>query len=610
MTLPSDSPPPALTATLGGQSAQWQIRTSLTTTLQRVAAAAIVPMVAVTLAFALGGEHLQRPVAAGIYWSYIVAAFMAIGLYWWRRRPASRFGPLLVAFGILAWIVSWQGSNVPLLFDLGVLAEAPTFVLTFYLFLAFPMGRLEPPAARWLMVALVLGVVAFFLPWALFSPVIAGGGALTSCAPDCPQSVLQIGTAPKLVEVAGKAETYTALTIVLAVLAVYAWRLHRASRPQRRALMAVAVTSLLWLPAYFVYNFAGQILEVDDQGTLDTMAWVIVATRVLLPLGFLVALLQADRFAATALRALLERLAFRPNPHEWRNAVALALDDDELRMGYHDALTSSFREPAGAVLEPPAPETHRAWVPIERDHVPIAAMVLDETLAENPELVQAATTATVVAVENGSLEGELQDARARVLEAGDAERRRIERDLHDSAQQRLVALRIQLTLAGEELTGAQDRERLERLDVEVERAIQELRSVAQGTTPEVLDREGLTRALEAAVAHSAIPVRIQAAGLGRLSEDVETAVYFCCLECLQNAAKHAGRDASVTVHLSQFQGHLGFSVEDDGVGFDPATVLRGAGLDNLAERVGALGGTLRIDSRPGRGTRVTGHLPA
>ena len=142
MTLSSDPPPHTLSATLGERPAQWQIRTSLTTTLQKVAAAAIVPMVAVTLAFALGGEHLQRPVAAGIYWGYIVAAFMAIGLYWWRRRPASRFGPLLVVFGILAWIVSWQGSNVPLLFDLGVLAEAPTFVLTFYLFLAFPMGRL------------------------------------------------------------------------------------------------------------------------------------------------------------------------------------------------------------------------------------------------------------------------------------------------------------------------------------------------------------------------------------------------------------------------------------------------------------------------------------
>ena len=394
------------------------------------------------------------------------------------------------------------------------------------------------------------------------------------------------------------------------MLGVYAWRLHAASRPQRRALMAVAVTSLLFLPAYFVYNFSAWVLELDDQGVLDAMAWGIVVARVLLPLGFLVALLQADRLAGTALQTLLERLADRPTPDQWRGAVADALDDEELRLGYHDLVTRSFRQPDGAVLEPPPPEARRAWVPLEHNLRPVAAMVVDETLAENPELVRAATTATVVAVENGALEGELQDARTLVLEAGDAERRRIERDLHDSAQQRLVALRIQLTLAGEQLTGAQDRERLERLDVELERAIEEVREVAHGSTPEVLGRDGLAGALEAAVAHSVVPVRIEAAGLGRHSEDVETAVYFCCLECLQNAAKHAGRGASVTIHLSQYQGHLGFGVEDDGVGFDPATVQRGAGLDNIADRVAALGGTLRVDSRPGRGTRVTGHIPA
>src|SRR4029079_17195124 len=106
-------------------------------------------------------------------------------------------------------------------FDIGVLAEAPSFVLTFYLFLAYPMGRVEPPAARWLMGVPVVGVLAFFLPWALFSPVIAGGGPLTSCAPACPQSVVQIGTAPDLVEVAGKAETYTERPVTLAGLVVH-----------------------------------------------------------------------------------------------------------------------------------------------------------------------------------------------------------------------------------------------------------------------------------------------------------------------------------------------------------------------------------------------------
>ena len=587
-----------------------RIRASIPrTTAQTVVAVAIVPMVAVTLALSFSANHLQRPVAAGLYWSYLVAASMGTGLLWWRRRPGSRFGPLLIAFGALVWLVSWQGAEAAWAFDIGVLAEAPFFVLTFYLFLAYPMGRLEPPAARWLMGVLVVGVLAFFLPWALFSPVIAGGGPLTACAPACPESVLQLGTAPGLVEVAGKAETYTALAVTLAVLVVYALRIRAATRPQRRALMAVAVTSLLFLPAYFVTNFASQVLHAAPQTVAD-LAWAIVVARILLPLGFLVALLQADRFASEALRALLQRLSERPTQEEWRDAVATALDDHELRLGYRDLVTETFREPGGAALELPPAEPHRAWVPIEQHGRPVAAMVVDETLAEDPELVHAAATATLVAVENGALEGALQETRARALEAGELERRRIERDIHDTAQQRLVALRIHLTLAGEQLAASQDRERLERLDLEVEQAIEDLRQVAHGATPEVLGRDGLVAALRDAVAHSPMPVRIEAEGARRHPEEVESAVYFCCLECLQNAAKHAGRGAAVTISISEFQGRIGFAVEDDGVGFDPATVQRGAGLGNLAERMHSLGGTLGVDSRPGRGTRITGHLPA
>ena len=217
-------------------------------TAQRLTAVAIVPMVAATLWLVATSDHLQRPVASALYWSYLTAAPMAIGLFWWIRRPASRFGPLLITFGVLAWIVSWESSDWPLPFDIGVLVEGPTFWLTFYLFLAFPMGRLEPAAARWLMAALGLGILVSFLPWALFSPVIAGGGPLTRCAPNCPENVLQLGSAPDLVEVAGKAETYIGLVLTVLALLIYVRRLRAASRPQRRALTAVAVTSLLFLP--------------------------------------------------------------------------------------------------------------------------------------------------------------------------------------------------------------------------------------------------------------------------------------------------------------------------------------------------------------------------
>jgi signal transduction histidine kinase len=456
---------------------------------------------------------------------------------------------------------------------------------------------------------LVLGVLAFFVPWVLFSPVIAGGGPLTGCAPGCPSNALQIGSAPTVVEVAGKAETYVALAVAFTTVVVYATRLARASIPQRRALMAVAVTSLLFLPAYFIFNFSAWILKLDA-ATLSTLAWGIVATRVLLPLGFLVALLQADRFAATALWTMLERLAARPTPRQWRDTVATALHDPALALGYCDPATGRFRDLDGEELSPPAADTDRVWLPIDHQGHPVAAMVVDETLVEDPELVGAAVTATVVAIENGALEGELRASRARLLEVSQAERERIQRELHDSAQQRLLALRIHLTLAGEKLEHREDRAVLQRLDDEVELAIEELRGVAHGSVPPILRAQGLGPALQEVAQRSPMPVRVETDGVGRQSEALESAVYFCCLEGLQNVAKHAGRGAWTTVQLTQRDGRVVFSISDDGVGFDPAAVEHGAGLTNLADRVGALGGTLRIDSAPGRGTCVVGDVPA
>jgi signal transduction histidine kinase len=582
--------------------------TSVATAAQRAAMIAIVPMVASTLALTLSSDHLQRPVAAGLYWSYLIVATMAVGLVWWKRRPASRFGPLLVVFGAFVWVLSWQGSSSALLFSLGVLVEAPMWLLTIYLFLAFPMGRIEPRAARWLMWSLGLGALLTFLPWILFSPVVAGGGPLSRCAPDCPANALQIASEPKLAELAGKWETYIALTLAFAVFIVYLVRLLRASGPQRRSLLAVAVTSLLFLPAWFVSNFSAWILEAD-LNTVQAMQWVIVGTRILLPLGFLVALLQAEQFAGKALRILLERLAAKPSPELWRDAVAEALDDRKLRLAYTEPSSGQFHEPSGRVLARDAVEPHRAWVSVDRDDEPVAAMVIDETLTEDPELVRAAASATLLAVENGALEGELRASRARIVEAGHAERRRIERDLHDGAQQRLVALRMHLALVGEKLGPPQQQQMLDSLGLEVDEAIQELRDLAHGLYPPLLAQSGLGTALSAVGRRSGMRVRVYEHALSRHPEPVEITVYFCCVECLQNAAKHAGPGASVTVTLTEGDDVIAFCVEDDGVGFDVATVVRGSGLTNLTDRIAAVGGTVQIVSRPGRGTRVTGHVP-
>ena len=194
-------------------------------------------------------------------------------------------------------------------------------------------------------------------------------------------------------------------------------------------------------------------------------------------------------------RELLERLAARPTLEQWRDAIAAALDDASLRLGYHHPDTGRFLDSDGNGLSRRPPAGTGPWVPVDRGGRAVAAMVVDETLAEDPELVRAAASATLLAVENGDLQGELRASRARIIAAGYAERQRIERDLHDSAQQRLVALRIHLSLAGERLDRSGERATFEDLGAQVDDAIDELRSVARGIYPPVLTDRGVAAAL-------------------------------------------------------------------------------------------------------------------
>ena len=203
---------------------------------------------------------------------------------------------------------------------------------------------------------------------------------------------------------------------------------------------------------------------------------------------------------------------------------------------------------------------------------------------------------------------ELKASRARIVAAADAERRRIERDLHDGAQQRLVALAVKLRLARES-AGPEAARQLDALAADVEATLEEVRDLARGIYPPLLADGGLAEALPAAAGRAALPVRTEVAPNGRYPATIESAVYFCCLEALQNAAKHAGSEATATVRLSEEDGRLVFEVADDGAGFDPAEHPAGTGLTGMRDRVGALGGTLSVDAEPGRGTVVRGTLP-
>jgi signal transduction histidine kinase len=207
---------------------------------------------------------------------------------------------------------------------------------------------------------------------------------------------------------------------------------------------------------------------------------------------------------------------------------------------------------------------------------------------------------------------ELQASRARIVAASDQARRQIERNLHDGAQQHLVALAVNVRLARQfaDADPEQAKVILDELGTGLQEAVQELRELAHGIYPPLLMDQGLTAALRAAASRSPLDVEVVGAEqLTRYAPEVEAAVYFCCLEGLQNAAKYAGDEAHVEVKVHEDEGKLVFEVADDGAGFDPKARGIGAGFTNMNDRLGAIGGSLRIDAAPGDGTRVSGAIP-
>jgi len=205
---------------------------------------------------------------------------------------------------------------------------------------------------------------------------------------------------------------------------------------------------------------------------------------------------------------------------------------------------------------------------------------------------------------------ELTVSRQRLVTAQDTERRRIERNLHDGAQQDLVALKLKLAAAQAvaERDPSQTREMLAGLVTDVSNAVETLRELARGIYPPVLADFGLAAALRAQAARSPLPVEVDVDGIGRYPLEVEAAVYFCCLEALQNAVKHA-HAGRVAICVRDQAGQLSFTIADDGQGADPGSARRGSGIQNMMDRMAALGGSLELSAGPDGGTTVTGQLP-
>ena len=206
---------------------------------------------------------------------------------------------------------------------------------------------------------------------------------------------------------------------------------------------------------------------------------------------------------------------------------------------------------------------------------------------------------------------ELQESRARIVAAADAERRRIERDLHDGAQQYLVAIAVKARLIKQLSPSNPGRsaELVDELATDVKSALDELRTLSHGIYPPLLITGGLAEALTAACRRAPMPAQLETTNLHRYAPELEAAVYFCCIEALQNAGKYAGNGATASIRIWEEGGRLLFEVGDNGAGFDVSHRDAGAGVTNMSDRIGAVGGKVRIESEPGRGTRVIGAVP-
>jgi signal transduction histidine kinase len=226
------------------------------------------------------------------------------------------------------------------------------------------------------------------------------------------------------------------------------------------------------------------------------------------------------------------------------------------------------------------------------------------------QLVEDLASQAGLVLRNVRLIEELRASRQRLVAAQDDERRKLERNLHDGAQQQLVALAVQLKLLEQSAGKDPDRDRqlAAKLGSQANAALEDLRDLARGIYPPLLADKGLTAALESQARKAAVPTTIEAGGVGRYSQDVESAIYFCTLEALNNVAKYAEATRAI-VRVSHQDGHVAFAVEDDGRGFDATATSYGTGLQGMADRLDAVGGELHVESSPGAGATVTGRIP-
>ena len=531
-------------------------------------------------------------------WSFVVAGVVAL------TRSPGRFGSLLCAVGLAVPLAALGDANASIPFTVGLILGNLWIGILVHALLAFPTGRL---GSRVEVATVALAYAAVTVGQVL---VLLFDDLADEC-PECPDNAILVtadDTASAALDaIVGVAGALIALSVVLVL--VRRWR--SASRPLRRALAPVLVTGGAAIGAVaLVYA----TLALDPVGS-DVPEWLALSLIAAFPFAFLFGLLRM-RLARAAVGRLVVELGETPAEPELRGALRRALHDPELTLAYWRPEARGFVDRSGRPVELPCDGDEKAASLIERNGEPIAALVHDASVGQDPELVEAVVATASLALENERLQAalrarleELRASRARIVEAHGEERRRLERDLHDGAQQRLVALALELRLAEASVGGDPSRSRsaLAHAREQLGHAIDELREIAHGIHPAVLTARGLGAGVDALAARTALPVTVEnELADARLPEAVEVAGYYVAAEALTNVVKYA-QATHVTLRVAREADDVVVEIADDGIGgADPA---RGSGLRGLRDRVDALDGRLDVVSPRGGGTRVRATLP-
>jgi signal transduction histidine kinase len=550
--------------------------------------------------------------AAGVDgWSFVRAAlvcsYVAIGTYTWWRRPASRFGAMLAETGLLFAVASLNASTDELAHTVGRVALAVVVLYLAYAFLCFPRDRLESPLERRLMMGFVAATGALWLVTLPLVETLPASGPIVDCGDRCPDNAFQLVDTPDAVST-GFGFAVNGVT-ALALAGVIALLVGRAGSPavlRRRLILPVLGSAIALAAAYSAYTVLRQ-LDVEGLTGLKVAG---AAAALAIPLSMLVGQVRGRVFAATSLVALVGRVGGEPvTAARVEGLIRDALGDPQLRFALRRP-GSGYVDVDGHAVELPVGRRDVGVTPVVRNGEPVAALVHDAALDEGSGLAGGLAATALLLLENAQLVTELRDSRARIVSSGQQERLRLERNLHDGAQQRLFNIQLKLTEARSRASDPQLARALDELTADTAATVDELRTLAHGLYPTVLRERGLVDALRAAARGAPLPVRVVDEGLGRCAPTIEEAVYFCVLEAIQNTTKHAGPGARSTVRLERAGDELRFIVSDDGAGFDAARRGDGIGLVSMRDRIGAAGGTLDVVSRPGDGTTVSGIVPS